>query len=290
VEIELLHNKKINSQRWNETVTMAVNSNFSAYTWYLDLIDPDWEGLLSTDYKYIFPIISSSKLFKIGFYQPSLYFRAGLYATEILSKEIFERFIDAIPDRISQLKVSLNKFNIFKNDTLYYSGISYQKDMVANIDSSVKYTAEAIQKLSVLLRRKLVVLEGMQISEFLKYYESYSMNKVSKWEQDFIRRLLSFTFYNRISSILGVLDEKNNLGAIGMFIRNQQRAWLYLYASSIDADKEGFFYYMLDYYVTRHSSLNIPLEFCDYKGIEQNILNLGATKHNVYNLSRTVKG
>ncbi|GEM_PF-3962616 len=290
MEIELLHNKKINSQRWNETVTMAVNSNFSAYTWYLDLIDPDWEGLLSTDYKYIFPIISSSKLFKIGFYQPSLYFRAGLYATEILSKEIFERFIDAIPDRISQLKVSLNKFNIFKNDTLYYSGISYQKDMVANIDSSVKYTAEAIQKLSVLLRRKLVVLEGMQISEFLKYYESYSMNKVSKWEQDFIRRLLSFTFYNRISSILGVLDEKNNLGAIGMFIRNQQRAWLYLYASSIDADKEGFFYYMLDYYVTRHSSLNIPLEFCDYKGIEQNILNLGATKHNVYNLSRTVKG
>lgn len=289
MDIELLHNKKINSQRWNETVTMAVNSNFSAYTWYLDLIDPDWEGLLSTDYKYVFPVISSSKLFKVGFYQPSVYFRAGLYTTELLSKEIFERFIDALPERVSYVKVALNKFNLFKDDTLFYGGISYQKDMISNIDSSVKYSADAVQKLTALLRRKLVVLEGMQISEFLKYYETYSVSRVSKGEQDFLRRLLSFTFYNRISSILGVLDDKNNLGAIGMFIRNQQRAWLYLYASSADADKEGFFYYMLDYYITRHSSLNIPLEFCYHKGMEQNILNIGAVKHNVYNLSRTVK-
>ena len=56
MQIRHLRHNKIDYVLWDKCITNAKNCLVYASTWYLDVVSPGWEALVTSDYKYIMPL------------------------------------------------------------------------------------------------------------------------------------------------------------------------------------------------------------------------------------------
>ena len=47
-KIKFLYNKEINKIHWDECVLNSINSKIYAFSWYLDIVSDEWNGLVLT--------------------------------------------------------------------------------------------------------------------------------------------------------------------------------------------------------------------------------------------------
>ena len=85
-----LRNKSIDYCRWDNCITKSHNHLTYAYSWYLDIVSPNWEALVSEDYAYIMPLPVKSRYGIPYLVQPVLTQQLGIYS----KKKINERNID----------------------------------------------------------------------------------------------------------------------------------------------------------------------------------------------------
>ena len=54
--IRHLSHKSIDKEKWDQVISAANNGLIYAKSWYLDIVSPNWEALVSDDYNFVFPI------------------------------------------------------------------------------------------------------------------------------------------------------------------------------------------------------------------------------------------
>jgi len=110
--IVLISNNSINRKKWDACIDKAINGYIYAYSWYLDLVAPDWMALVDGDYKAVFPLPVRKKLGITYIFQPPFVQQLGLFSPEIPSLSIMEDFLTAIPKWIRYGNLNLNKYNL----------------------------------------------------------------------------------------------------------------------------------------------------------------------------------
>ncbi|MEM6725303.1 MAG: hypothetical protein AAF598_14780 [Bacteroidota bacterium] len=94
MEIRYLKRDEIDQLKWDSCVHYANNGQVYGYTWYLDNVAEDWDGLVEGDYESVFPLVWNSKIFGIKqLYQPFLSQQLGLFSVNLLSKARLQTFI-----------------------------------------------------------------------------------------------------------------------------------------------------------------------------------------------------
>lgn len=94
--IYLKHNK-IDKTAWDATVKEASTSMPYAYSWYLDVVSPQWEALVTPDYAYVMPLPVKRKFGIPYVIQPRWTQQLGLFSRDFITPEIVEQFIRRIP-------------------------------------------------------------------------------------------------------------------------------------------------------------------------------------------------
>ena len=61
MKIKLINRKNIDDKRWNGCIHFAINALPYAYTWYLDNVCENWEGLVLDNYKAVMPLVYKKK-------------------------------------------------------------------------------------------------------------------------------------------------------------------------------------------------------------------------------------
>ena len=54
--IRFFENKDINKQNWDKCLEQSGSAKIYAYSWYLDIVSPNWKALIQDDYTSIFPL------------------------------------------------------------------------------------------------------------------------------------------------------------------------------------------------------------------------------------------
>ncbi len=104
--IKYLKREEIDKVKWNSCVHFSSTSNIFGYTWYLDNVAKEWDGLIEGDYESVFPIIKKSLYFNTEIvHQPDLLPKAGLYSIHVLSTKRIQAFIENIPKEYQYIKV-----------------------------------------------------------------------------------------------------------------------------------------------------------------------------------------
>ncbi len=112
MEVRRIKREDIDKLKWDSCVHYATNGNVYGYTWYLDNVAENWEGLVEGDYESVFPLIWNDKL--LGYqqiYQPFLAQQSGLYSVHLLSPRRIQAFIEAIPKEYKKVTMHLNERN-----------------------------------------------------------------------------------------------------------------------------------------------------------------------------------
>src|SRR6266516_1681416 len=94
--IQYIPKKKIDKEKWDRCITNASNGLIYGYSFYLDLMAKNWDGLMLDDYKAVMPLTWNRKYSIDYLYQPFVCAQLGLFGKN-LSNDLLENFFEAIP-------------------------------------------------------------------------------------------------------------------------------------------------------------------------------------------------
>jgi hypothetical protein len=276
-DIQLLSHSNIDRKKWDATIIQANNSRIYAYSWYLDIVSPNWMGLIYGDYEFIMPIGQSKKYGLRYIYQPTYAQQHGIFPNP--KKEITSLFIQKTQKLAPLIIIALNSDNeaitnkfeqIKKPNYLLPLDKSY-KEIRANFSQShKKYINKA--------NRNIVITTNVEIDQYIDLKKRSSEGFLTQKNLLLLKEILKESTQRGICSIIGALDHNNHLCSAGVFLNSESRI-LHINATSDDIGKEHrAIYAIIDHIIKQNAEKNVTIDFegSTIKGIAQLFERFGA--------------
>jgi hypothetical protein len=145
--IEHLRHEEIEREQWDRCIAGASFETIYPYSWYLDLVSPEWEGLVMGDYEMVMPLTPSRKF---GFHfllQPILAQQLGIFSLDAPNEFEIEDFLRAIPSRFMVTDICLNSQNLKIPERIrHFYRVNYELDLRDFATSYSTNTKRNLQK------------------------------------------------------------------------------------------------------------------------------------------------
>lgn len=278
-----LRNKAIDYKLWDERIAQSHNQLTYAYSWYLDVVSPDWEALVTENYSYIMPLPVKSR-YKIPYLvQPVLTQQLGIFSKNKITESIVKEFIKEIP--YFSYELALNESNLFSKALVWPNFIL---DMEGSYDEIVSsYSKNTQRNIEKALKLKLTVAENMDIETYINFYFSVDKHYLSP-KQPILEKLLAKGIDEKMLKIFGVYSAESELIAALCLLECKDRL-TYLLPVSDKKGKESYAMFMLiNYLIKEHAGKSKMLDFegSRVEGVARLYKGFGAKYHPYYILKR----
>ena len=125
--IQYLQHNQIDKKKWDATITEC--GNIYAYSWYLDIVHPNWEALVEDDYQSIMPLTGGKKFGVNYLYQPYFVQQLGVFSKSTMTAETTAAFLKAIPAKYRFAEIRLNEGNVFEG----FQDVEYHRNVLLNL-------------------------------------------------------------------------------------------------------------------------------------------------------------
>ena len=107
--IRHLKHQEIDRQRWDSCILESRLPLIYAFSWYMDIVCPGWEGLVAGDYEAVFPVTRGRKYGLDYIYQPFFTQQLGLFSKT--ADQNPRDFLSQLPPSIMYIQLCLNESN-----------------------------------------------------------------------------------------------------------------------------------------------------------------------------------
>jgi hypothetical protein len=273
MKITHLKHNEIDKGKWDNTISNSQNHMFYAFSWYLDIVSPDWEALISDNYEFLMPLPVKKKYLIKYIVQPILTQQLGIFSSKTIEKETVKLFIRKIP--YLSYELNLNEENkieqcitlpnlVLKLDKEYgFIRSSYSKNTIRNIEKAKKSA--------------LIITENITINRFIEFIQTSTHlydNNIST-----IKKLIQVGLSKNTFQLLGVKDYKNEIICALCTAKTNNRIIYLLPASNEIGKSKSAMFLLIDYLIQQNSSSNLTLDFEGSKieGIARFYKGFGAT-------------
>ncbi|MDD4149451.1 MAG: hypothetical protein PHE33_05430, partial [Bacteroidales bacterium] len=115
MEINYLKHNEINKILWDDKINHSLNGTVYAMSWYLDIVSPNWEALVTNDYQFLMPLPVKSKYGFKYLTQPCLSQQLGVFSDLEITDHLFQQFLNKIPYNFYRLQ--FNSGNCFEQNS-----------------------------------------------------------------------------------------------------------------------------------------------------------------------------
>src|SRR5262245_57811006 len=115
-EIRFVNRAEIDTERWDNCITHSANGLIYPYSFYLDHMADNWDGLVLDDYKVVMPLPWKKKYNIHYLTQPFLTAQLGAFGNELDAK-LLETFLEKVPGKFKYWDLYLNHGNFFHLDS-----------------------------------------------------------------------------------------------------------------------------------------------------------------------------
>jgi len=283
MKISHLRNDLIDYSLWDKRISESINQLTYAYTWYLDIVSPNWEALVSENYEYIMPLPIKRK-YKIPYLvQPNMTQQLGVFSKDIIDENIVQLFINELPTFSYQLNLNEKNFysiadawpNYILKLNIPYSQIAtnYSKNTLRNIDKSRKMD--------------LKIQSNLSVDDFTAFY--YSANKNYKTaDLSFVKNLIENGIANEKMSLLAVLAANNEIIAALCIMHSANRLTYLLPVSNEKGKKSSAMFLLIDQIIQNNAEKDLILDFegSRIEGIARFYKGFGAINQPYYIIKR----
>ena len=283
MQIKHLRNSAIDYSLWDACILQSSNHLAYAYSWYLDIVSPGWEALVSEDYDFVMPLPTKSK-YKIPYLvQPILTQQLGIFSKQEINEEIVNEFIKEIP--YYSYELNLNERNYFPKALIYPNFLlnlnkSYQE--LASVYS--KNNQRNIEKASKL---NLRVEFDIDSSEFLNFYFEVEKQFISV-KKNILEKLIDKGVSEKVIKICGVYSSTNELIAAVCLLISSNRITYLLPVSNAEGKTSSAMFLFIDQFIRKNSGNDLIFDFegSRIEGIARFYRGFGARNHPYYILKR----
>ena len=236
----LAHNM-IDKRRWDDCIAKSFNGSVYAWSWYLDIVHPDWEALIENDYERVMPLTPSRKLLLSYMFQPFFVQQLGVYSQSTLSADDVERFVRAIPAKYKIVRYRLNEFNKVDYELgIYEPHRNVVLDLIYDYQSLCNnYNNNTKRNLIKANSAGLTIDKDIKAETIIKLFAENRGRDVEHWKEKEYKRLLDLVdtaIYHECCFVCGVNDIEGRTIAGGIFMCSHDRI-IFLFSGSDESYK-----------------------------------------------------
>ena len=255
-------NTEINKQKWDAVIATAALPLIYAESWYLDIVNPGWGGLVLNDYEAVMPLPVQKKFGIHYLAQPYFTQQLGIFG----NKPSDDSFINSIPDKFKYIDISLNTANIIdQNIGQQDRSINQELKLNSNyIQLQKKYSSNHQRNIKKGQKNNLHIKKGIAPEIHLKLMLDHLPPKLSAFVKDYKRvqlELMTTAIAKNKGFIVGVLDENGNLCGSVLFLDSFNRL-IYLLSVTTDKGKSmSAMHFLIDEIIKENAGSGKILDF-----------------------------
>lgn len=274
--IQFLHNSAIDIVRWDQVVNSSPNARSYAMSWYLDILHPDWHGLVYDNYRYVMPVVFLSKWGIRYAYQPVYAQQHGIFPPA--TPDITRLIVEELKSHFRYFEIAFNHYNLLpdfdwtltvRNNLILSLNDDYHRIKSGYSQHTQRYVKSAAKKVSS--------ITPISISEYLGLKKEYAGSHFNQW-LPCLKQIMAHALARHEGSVLGAYSPQNQLCGAAFFLKEKGR---FTYLDSI-LSPEGknirAMYALIDNFIQNHSEMPMLLDFegSDQKGIARFFAGFGA--------------
>ena len=269
--IQYLKHNEIDKKKWNDCIDHSVNNLIYSYSWYLDIVCPNWNALLEDDYTSIMPLTAGKKYGIDYLYPPYFAQQLGIFSKEKLSQEKVEEFLNAIPLQYKFIEIYLNTKNTFDPDRYRDSGFEIKKNINIELDLNSSYeelykrlSHDAKRNIKKAIKNKLYIQKNISPSLLIQLFRQNTGKKITGIKTKNYKILLALIttcMEKGYAEVWGAFTQEKKLcAAVAWLIKNNRVIFLFS-ATNREAKKASAMFYVVDRFIYEHAGTNMILDF-----------------------------
>ena len=178
MNIDYLRRYQIDIEKWDSCIEQSDSRLVYAKSWYLDIVSPQWSGLVGDNYLAVMPLPTKTKYGIPYFYRPPFTQQLGLFDTsKVHNDSIIDEFIRKIPLRPYRLHINgchrPQHNGIEQPNYTLYLGRKYD-DISSRFDTNTLRNINRAHKSGVIVERyDSASVENSDITDkFIEFYLS----------------------------------------------------------------------------------------------------------------------
>ena len=224
--IQYIARKEIDIDKWDQCIAGADNGLIYGYSWYLDHMADNWDGLVLNDYEAVMPLTWKRKYTIKYLYQPAFCQQLGVYGKKAVYQNQIPGFLSAAQQAFRFMEIYFNFDNahagaIAKNNFILPLNKSYEQ-LYQDFKYNLKHDISKAQK------------EGLSyhpLSDYSKAIELYRAAYGKRFRHvtnaDYIRlHSLCSDLYKRGDLLVRTTGSGNNLVALSLLLHMNERLYL----------------------------------------------------------------
>ncbi len=250
----------------------SVNGMVYAYSWYLDLVNSRWEGLVENDYERVMPLTPGKKFGIDYLFQPVFTQQLGIFSQSHLTDEVVQNFLDAIPKKYKFVEINLNTHNkVNEASPDFTPWITHEIDLIGSYETiRANYSTNLKRNLKKAQSAKISIVENIKPEDVVKLFRKNKgkhLNNLTDHDYDLLRRMIYVMIYKRIAYVAGAFSEMNELCAGAFFVYSNKKVIFYFSATDDIAKATGAMPLLIDHFIRKHANSHVTLDFEGSKDI-----------------------
>jgi hypothetical protein len=274
--IQLRHHE-IDKVKWDAAIARAIHPLIYAESWYLDVVSPQWEAIVTPDYSTLWPLTINRKFKWPVIMQPMFTQQLGIFSSAPISKENIAQIYKANPYPILTLQ-SHGQYEWPKSallSTKNNSVLPLQKDY-AELQKS--FRKDRKQSLAKALKNPTTCDSTTSTEAFINFTRKHNNYRLPEKHLMMLHQLISRATEYNSGFILSVADGHEEPLSMAFFLRKYKRIInLSGHSSSKGFAKEGMFQ-ILNQVIKDYAASDYLLDFegSEIKGIASFYSGFGA--------------
>ncbi len=264
--IRYLKHPEVDINKWNQCIDNSFNGLIYAHSWYLSMVNENWEALVENDYERVFPLTTRRKLGMDYLFQPRFTQQLGIFSKSLLTEEVVQNFLDAIPSKFKHIDINLNTFNKLdqaaRSTTLW---LNHELDMISPYEKLASaYSSNLKRNLKKATASKISVIKNIKPDYIINIFKSNKGKQlIALHDNDYqlLKRLVYLMIYKGVAETVGAFDENNELCAGAIFVYSKKKVIFYFSATNELAKASAAMPLLIDTFIRENSGKHLTLDF-----------------------------
>ena len=263
--IQYLQHKQIDKAKWDAVI--AECDNIYAFSWYLDMVHPNWEALVEDDYQAVMPLTGGKKFGVNYLFQPYFVQQLGVFSSSPMTAEKTAAFLNTIPKQYRFAEIRLNESNTFGEGA---QGVDYHRNVLLDLNRDYEtiranYHQNTKRNLAKAESNNLQIVNTVIPYHVVALFTDNRGALLDKWgdaEYACLTRLAQEAQRRNAAFFLGVTEKGvGELLCAALFMKTAHRiTFLFSGLKQAGKDKQAMTY-LLDYVVQKYANQPITFDF-----------------------------
>ncbi len=254
--IRHLKHKDIDKTAWDHAIAQSSNTLVYAESWFLDIVSPGWEALVSADYSYVMPLPVKRKFGLPYLVQPDHTQQLGVFSNKEIDENIVEEFVRKIP---------YYSYELHLNEGNHYEKANRRVNMLLDLNKDFSELERAFSKnckrnIKTALSKNLSIDKTLSYIEFLKFYD-YTETDYNKTNIVIAEKLLEEGIASDRMEIYSVRNPENEVISALFFIKSSNRIINMLPVSNEEGRKSSAMFFLIMQVIKSFSGRELTLDF-----------------------------